>query len=63
MEASRVSDHPPAPDDDFEPAPFFARGLNEIEDAYARADNADAVFAIMQAKDDLGLSVSREGYA
>jgi hypothetical protein len=36
--------------------------LNEVEDAYARADNADAVFAIMQAKDDLGLPVSREGY-
>ena len=55
-------------DDDFEPAPeFYARGnllahLNMIEDAYASADNADAVFAIMQAKADLGLPVHREGH-
>jgi len=51
----------------FEPAPFLARGLllanlNLIEDAYAQADNADAVFAIMQAKQDLGLPVHREGH-
>jgi hypothetical protein len=62
-----MSDRPPTPDDDFEPAPFFARGLplanlNQIEDAYARADNADAVFAIMAAKSDIGLPAHREGW-
>ena len=52
--------------DDDTPAPaFMARGLllanlNLIEDAYAAQDNADAVFAIMQAKQDLGLPVTRE---
>lgn len=51
----------------FEPVPFLARGLllanlNLIEDAYAQADNADAVFAVMAAKADLGLPVSREGW-
>jgi len=55
-------------DDDFDPNPaFMARGLllsnlNLIEDAYARADNADAVFSIMGAKQDLGLPTHREGW-
>lgn len=53
-------------DTDTQPPAFMARGLlltnlNLIEDAYAAQDNADAVFAIMQAKQDLGLPVQREG--
>lgn len=36
--------------------------LNVIEDAYADQDNPEAVFAIMQAKADIGLPVHREGW-
>ncbi len=35
--------------------------LNAIEDEYAARGNADAVFAIMQAKQDLGFPIHREG--
>lgn len=57
----------PTMDLDGDESPFMARGLllanlNLIEDAYAQADNADAVFAIMAAKADLGLPVKRDDW-
>lgn len=36
--------------------------LNRIEDEYAQRNNAEAVFAVMQAKQDPGLPVAREGW-
>lgn len=58
-------------DDDFDPPPAdaFRRRitlldqLNALEDEYALRDNAAAVFAIMQAKSDLGYPVKRGGWS
>lgn len=48
--------------DDIRARALLLDALNAIEDEYAHCNNADAVFAIMQAKEEMGLPTNREGW-